>query len=302
MHFHFCLATLPEVFRESVQDTVLLIAAGLEETGCTVTIDDAQVIYGGRAINLVIEHFEDDSAADLVATKRAKGADFPLGIVFTENLDDRNVMAGDFSWRTESFKRVADVADFIWYFIPDTERHSDILDPGKCARFEVGYSDRYASVRLQPVRDIDFYLPGLAYPRRKPILERLHQLGYSVRSSDLSTPAYIYRSLMGRSKAILDIRRFDDTTNMSTIRVTNGAANGVVVVAERFDESALSVFYDYTVTTDYSGFIDRCIALVENEDPIGIGLANRTRFMKERPLKPFVERLLAMPLLDRWRS
>jgi hypothetical protein len=106
---------------------------------------------------------------------------------------------------------------------------------------------------------------------------------------------------MGRSKAILDIRRFDDTTNMSTVRVTNGATNGIAVVAERFDRSALSVFYDYTITTDYSDFIDRCVSLVEREDPIALGLANKARFMMERPLKPFVERLLAMPLLDRWR-
>lgn len=302
MHFHFCLATLPEVFRESVQDTVLLIAAGLEDAGCIVTIDDAQVIYGGRTINLVLEHFEGDAAADLVATKRAKGVDFPLGVVFTENLDDRNVMAGDFAWRTESFRRVAEAADFIWYFIPGTERHTKILDPAKCARFEPGYSDRYAKVPLQAERDIDFYLPGLAYPRRRPILERLHDLGYSVRSSDLATPAYIYRSLMGRAKAILDIRRFDDTTNMSTVRVTNGAANGIAIIAERFDESALSVFYDYTVATDYAHFVERCVHLVELDDPVAIGAVARTRFAAERPLKPIVDRLLAMPILDRWRG
>jgi hypothetical protein len=302
MHFHFCLATLPAVFRESVQDTVLLMAAGLEDAGCAVTIDDARVMYGGTAINLVIEHFEGDVPDSLVATKREKGADFPLGIVFTENLHDRNVMAGDFAWRTESFKRVAEVADFVWYFIPGTERHTDIVDPSKCARFEAGYSTRFATVPVQAARDIDFFLPGLSYPRRKPILEKLHELGYHVRASDLATPAYIYRSLMGRAKAILDIRRFVDTTNMSTVRVVNGAANGIAVVAERFDESALGAFYDYTIATDYERFVERCVHLVEREDPVAIGAAARARFAAERPLKPRVERLLAMPMLDRWRG
>ena len=301
MHFHFCLATMPPVFRESVQDTVLLMAAGLEDCGHTVTIDDARAIFGGNVVNLVIEHFEGDAAASLVATKRAKGNDFPLGLIFTENLSDRNVMAGEFAWRTESFRQVADVSDFIWYFIPGTERHTAIIDPAKCSRFAVGYSPRFAQVALQPVRDIDFFLPGLAYPRRKPILERLHALGYHVRVSDLTTPAYIYRSLMGRAKAILDIRRFDDTTNMSTVRVANGATNGIAVIAERFDRSDLGELYAYTATADYDGFVDRCVQLVEREDPIAVGRAHGERFARERPLRPMVAKLLETPRLDPWK-
>jgi len=204
MHFHFCLATLPAIFRESVQDAITLFAAGLEEGGNRVTIDDARVIYGGRSINLILEHFEGDAVESLIATKRSKGNDFPLGILFTEDLRDTNVMSGDFSWRSENFRRVAEAADFIWYLIPETELRTDIVDPAKCHRLEVGYTERFATIPVQPVRDIDFFLPGLAYPRRKPILEKLHGLGYHVRSSDLTTPAYIYRSLMGRAKAILE--------------------------------------------------------------------------------------------------
>src|SRR3546814_5514627 len=63
-------------------------------------------------------------------------------------------------------------------------------------------------------RSIDFFLPGLSYPRRRIILEALHARGYHVRSSDLTLPAYIYRSLMGRSKAIIDINRFEGATHM----------------------------------------------------------------------------------------
>jgi hypothetical protein len=302
MHFQICLSTLPAVFRESVQDTLLLIGAGLEDCGCAFTIDDTRVVYGGRTINLFLEHFEGDSAESLVQTKKMKGRDFPLGLIFTENLDDTNVMAGPFAWRTENFRRVAEIADFIWYFIPGTERHASIVDPAKSARFEAGYSKRFATVPLQAERDVDFFLPGLTYPRRKPIIERLHALGYHVRTSDLTMPAYIYRSLMGRSKAIIDIRRFDDTTNMSTVRVVNGAANGIAVIAEDFDRSNLAQFYDYTLTTDYDGFVDRCVHLVEREDPVAIGADIQKKFAREQPLKPNVERLLIHPTLDPFRA
>src|SRR3546814_3428724 len=86
-------------------------------------------------------------------------------------------------------------------------------------------------------RSIDFFLPVLSYPRRRIILEALHARGYHVRSSDLTLPAYIYRSLMGRSKAIIDINRFEGATHMSPMRICNGASNGIAVISEQFDTS-----------------------------------------------------------------
>ncbi len=302
MHFHFCLATMPHVFRESVQDLITLISAGLEEAGNRVTVNDARVIFGGRAINLVLEHFEGDAANDLVATKRAKGRDFPLGLVFTEDLRDTNVMSGDFAWRADSFRRVAEVADFIWYLIPGTELRTDIVDPAKCSLFEVGYCARFANIPVQAERDIDFFLPGLAYPRRKPILEKLHALGYDVRSSDLRTPAYIYRSLIGRAKAILDIRRFENTKTLSIVRICMGATNGIAVLAEQFAEADFADMYRYTVPIDFDGFVEGCVEFVERADPIAAGLASQELFKRERPLSRTIQALLSAPVFDPFRG
>jgi len=301
MHFHFCLATMPAVFRESVQDLITLIGAGLEECGCRVTFDDARVIFGGSAINLILEHFEGDAAKDLVATKRAKGSDFPLGLIFSEDLRDPNVMAGDFTWRTENFQRVAEVADFIWYVIPGTERRTDIIDPEKCRQIEFGYSARFATVPVQAQRDIDFFLPGLAYPRRKPILEQLHARGYHVRSSDLTTPAYIYRSLMGRAKTILDIRRFENTRTLSVVRICMAAMNGLAVLAEKFDDADFAEMYPYTVPIDFDTYVERSIEFVEREDAVAVGTAKRDALMRERPFKRYIESLLAAPYFDFFR-
>ena len=292
MRFHFSLATLPVQFHESVQDTILLIVSGLQDCGHGVTIDNEKVKVDGSAINLMLEHFDEEAAASVVATKLQKGDDFPLGIIFTENLTDQNVMAGNFASRTDNFKRVAEVADFLWYFIPGTDENISVISPSKCFFFEVGYSDRFALAPIQEVRDIDFLLPGLTYPRRKPILEKLFALGYQVRSTDLTTPAYIYHNLIGRSKIILDIRRFEDTINMSTIRVCNGATNGITVIAEKFDTSKLGELYDYTITTNYSNFVDCCVDTIEKLDPIEIGIKHKKMFMQNRPLKLYVEKLL----------
>jgi hypothetical protein len=89
MHFHICLFNVPQVFRVRVQDFLTFVETGLKECGCRVTIDDSRLVFGGRAINLVLEHFEGSAAKDIVATKRAKGADFPLGVLFTAPKFDR---------------------------------------------------------------------------------------------------------------------------------------------------------------------------------------------------------------------
>jgi len=302
MHFQFCLTTLPPNFHESVQDNVLLIGAGLKDCGCDVTVDNERVVYGGKTINLVLENFDNETTASLVQTKKVKGADFPLGVVLTENLGDKNVMAGEFAWRGENFRRVAEIADFVWYFMPGSRHYPDMIDPAKSGQFEFGYSPHYRNVPLATHRDIDFFLPGLTYPRRKPILERLHALGYHVRTSDLTVPAYIYNNLMGRARAIIELKRFDDIENMSPGRVVLGATNGIAVIAEQFDRTELSYLYDYTVTTDFDGFVDRCVHLAEHEDLIATGLEKQAQFARERPLKPNVERLLAAPVFDRYRA
>jgi len=302
MHFHFCLATMPQVFRESVQDTIMLIAAGLEDSGCRVTIDDARVIYDGSAINLILEHFDGDAANDIVATKKPKGGGFPFGLIFTEDLDDANVMSGDFAWRAENFRKVAESADFVWHYHPSAGQRPDIVDPAKCGKLDIGYSARFATIPMQPVRDIDFFLPGLVYPRRKPIIDRLHALGYHVRVSDLTTPAYIYRSLIGRAKAILDIRRFDDTTNLSLVRITLAATNGIATLTEKFDNADYSEFYRYAVPIEFDSYIERCIDFVERDDAIAVGAALRDKFIAERPFKPFIERPLVAPFFDAFRA
>lgn len=302
MHFHFCLATLPAVFRESVQDFVTLLASGLNDCGCKVTIDDSQVIYGGKAINLFIEHFEGDTVGDIIETKRQKGRDFPFGILFCENLNDTEVMSGEFAWRSDSFRRVAEVSDFVWHLMPGTEQRTDIVDPEKCSLLTLGYSAGFKNIPLQPERDIDFYLPGLAYPRRKSVLQKLSDLGYTVRSSDLKTPAYIFRSLMGRSKAILEIGRFENTSTPSTVRICIGATNSIPVLAEKFKGPDFDYMYSYTIAADFDSYVGRCIDLMEREDPIAIGKAIHDKFAAERPFKPILDALLAEKRFDPFRD
>jgi hypothetical protein len=56
------------------------------------------------------------------------------------------------------------------------------------------------------------------------------------------------------------------------------------------------------LTTDYDGFVDRCVHLVEREDPVAIGADIQKKFAREQPLKPNVERLLIHPTLDPFRA
>jgi hypothetical protein len=79
---------------------------------------------------------------------------------------------------------------------------------------------------------------------------------------------------------------------MSTIRVCNGATNGITVIAEKFDTSKLGELYDYTITTNYSNFVDCCVDTIEKLDPIEIGIKHKKMFMQNRPLKLYVEKLL----------
>ena len=66
----------------------------------------------------------------------------------------------------------------------------------------------------------------------------LYALGYHVRTSDLTMPAYIYRSLMGRAKAIIDIRRHNSNfcaehfLEMCRRQVERAIADGPIAYGE----------------------------------------------------------------------
>jgi hypothetical protein len=103
---------------------------------------------------------------------------------------------------------------------------------------------------------------------------------------------------MGRAKIMVDIKRFEDTTNMSTIRVRNGASNGICVVAERFDESELVKMFDYTITCETSKYVSTCVDLAEANDYIAVGLRLKEKFKAERVLKYYVADMLPAPYLQ----
>jgi hypothetical protein len=302
MHLHACLATLPAVYRSSVHDTLSLIGAGLGDCGCDFTIDVSRAIFADGTVNLFVDHFEAEAANSVVATKRAKGRDFPLGIVVTSFLSDPTAAGNDAAGRADGLRRVAEVADFVWHLQPDLGHRQDGIDPAKCRRIEAGHSERLATIPVQTRRDVDFFLPGFPHPHRKPMLAKLEALGYHVRCGDLTLPAYIHRALMGRAKVILDPLRTQNARQTSPVRIAIAASNGLAVASERPELSALADLYDYASAFGTETYIENCIELVERADFVALGRTARDRFARERPLRPRFELLLAQAALDPYRD
>jgi hypothetical protein len=297
MHFHFNLRNLPPIHRFGTQDLVEGIRAGLEDCGHFVTFDDRDFL-DRPAVNLILEHFNEETAAQLREIKSAADGRMVLGIIATEDLHDPLIMANEFQWRRDAFLMAMDAADFVWTVLPNIDDYRTFSTTENVFRFEWGYSDRLVNVPLAPFRDIDVFLPGHLYPYRQRVVEDLESQGLRVRATNYQMPIHIYRSLAGRSKVILDVPREPGLRFLSYSRLALGLNNAIAVVSECFDESPLSMYYDYTVRARRDDLVETCLRTVREQDAVALGRAAFERYRAEKPMAKMVERLLDHPLFD----
>lgn len=294
IHFHFNLRNLPPLHRHGTQDIIGEMKAGLEDCGHFVSLDD-QDFFAAPVINLIFENFTEETVPSLRAFKQEAGDGLIFGVICGEDLLDPLIMDGEFSWRRDAMMQAAEIADFVWTLIPNVEEYGRFTDADKVFWFELGYSDRIRTIQRAPHCDIDVFMPGNLYPYRETAVNALTARGLKVRSSNYQMPINVYQSIAGRSKVILDIGRDKGLRFLSSTRIILGVNNEIVVVSEKFDQSPLKFFYDYTVAAKSDDLVDLCEQTVRDPSVIELGQAMTKRFQVDHPVGPKVMRLLENP-------
>ncbi len=91
------------------------------DCGNFVSVDD-QDFLAAPAINIIFEHFKDDTVASLREFKKGAGDGLILGILTGEDLHDPLVMDKEFQWRRDAFMEAIEFVDFVWTLLPNTAR------------------------------------------------------------------------------------------------------------------------------------------------------------------------------------
>ena len=117
MIFNFILANHHETSLNSLGDLVEPICQGLEQGGHHV-IRYGIDLHQAPTVNVLVEFFKDDTIVDdFLRFKRDHGDQFVLGLIGTEDPDDRLVM-DNYPNRRRNLERIAAAADFVWTLLP----------------------------------------------------------------------------------------------------------------------------------------------------------------------------------------
>ena len=261
------------------------------DCGNFVSVDD-QDFLAAPAINIIFEHFKDDTVASLREFKKGAGDGLIVGILTGEDLHDPLVMDKEFQWRRDAFMEAIEFVDFVWTLLPNTADYSEFTDVEKVFWFELGYSERLRTISRTETFDTDVFLPGHLYPYRQRVVEALQASGVRVRVSNYQMPIHVYRSVAGRSKVILDVARDKGLRFLSSSRILLGINNSIPVVSEKFDETPLNYFYNYAVTAESDNLVEACIQCLQNPSRVMRGEEATATFKTEHPMAEKTQQLL----------
>jgi len=302
MIFNFVLANHHETSLNSLGDLVEPICQGLEQCGHHV-IRYGIDLHQAPAVNVLVEFFKDDAIVDdFLRFKRDHGDRFVLGLIGTEDPDDRLVM-DNYPNRRRNLERIAAAADFVWTLLPVEEFYRQICGADRVRLLRYGFSERCVEPDMigdPKWRDIDAVLYGNAHPYRQRIVDALAAHGLTcVCTQREAYPDYVAADLIRRAKVLLDVRRGPEVRYLSPTRILRGLHSGTMVLSERFDAGPLSYLYDYTVASPYDELAERCHALIKSGGFVERGFAALAKFRAETSMRDSMARALEVPALRR---
>ncbi len=208
--------------------------------------------FNGDGINLVFEHFTDESISDgIISIKRKHGV--KIGIIATELIVGKRIPYArsgltaseqESSNRVRLFDQMARELDFVWCFLQRTA--VDYANKSKiCHFFPVGSIKDQVPAYLSPPRNIDVFFFGRKTPFRAAIIESIEKLGISVVSFGLGfsngmLDEFWLKNILLRTKIGLSLsfekyhgsKHGVDPRFASCLRVKQMLDSGVCVVSE----------------------------------------------------------------------
>jgi len=305
MIFNFVLANHHETSLNSLGDLLEPIFQGLEDCGHHV-IRYGIDLHAAPMVNVLVEFFKDDAIVDdFLRFKRQHGDRFVLGLIGTEDPEDRLVMDA-YPNRRRNLERIAAAADFVWTLLPVEPFYQAICGPDRVRLLRYGFSERCVDLDMikdPKLRDIDAVLYGNVHPHRRRIVDALEAKGLTcVCTQREAYPDYVALDLIRRAKVLLDIRRSPDVRYLSPTRILRGLHSGTAVLAEEFDHGVLSYLYDYTTAVPYEALADRCREIIGSGGFVERGFAALAKFRAETSMRENVAAALKAPVFERLAS
>lgn len=297
MLFNIYIGNHIEEARPLLADIIFPLKTALELCGHLVNIDDNHWAVSPMVTNIFIENFGDDFLAQIIKDKQEYGSAFRFGIVSTEDLLDPQVMQGHKNaQRLNNFLKALEIADFTWTIIANESELGQYSASENIALFELGGSEILRQTRPRPAqhKDIDFLFMGRNQPYREPLFRMLVKYGFSVRLTGGLLPDYYRNSLLERAKVAIDMRRGPEVRFTSPSRLCVGINNGILMVAEEFDQSPLKNWHNFTQNADYYNLIDTAINAVQ-DDFVGKGEEMRQKLLSQKPISQMAAQALNIP-------
>jgi hypothetical protein len=284
MLFSFFLGTLPPERVKRLRDLVSALRCGLTEAGHPVTTYGLGLVPA-PGINLLIEGFADDGAADMLLKLKADhGEKMHLGIVCADDLaDDDAMQVATMPRRAANLRRLLPVADFAWTLLPQ-----ELPGAGKAARLELGFSAGLVCrnpIAEPGLRDLDVLILGEMTSHRQAILERLRERGltcYAPAATPL--PGFVLGDLVRRAKLLVDLRRHASARFASPVTICLGLHHGTLVVSEGRD-TGLGRAGTYVAAVDPGDVVEQCVQIVRSGLAVQTGLAALAKFRGETSLR-----------------
>jgi len=299
MHFHLQLANHYFGGLYLIEDIVTPIVWGLRARGHRVTMGFMPNLPSWPTIVLLLEFFDRDDIADsFIAWKTQPGPRKCIGLVCTEDINDKLVMERpEYPGRRRNLLRILQHCEFVWPIVPS--EYDQYVPPERLAFLEFGYVEALRRDGLAAGdRDIDVLLYGSMNDRRQAVLDALKGRGLKVAATRGWLPDYMRDNLLGRSKVVLDVKRSDDVKFTSPSRICTAVQMGATLLSERFDTSRLASLYAYTQPCPFGEVVDRATALARSSDWQDLGPAARERFKSETSMAENLARAMRLPIFD----
>lgn len=302
MIFNFYLANHHETSLNSLGDLLEPIWHGLMENGHRVIRFGTQ-LHLAPVVNVMLEFFDRDSFVDeVVELKRQQGERFVLGLICSEDPEDRIVMDA-VSNRLANMRRVLAIADFVWTLLPVPSFYERTGCADRTAVLHYGFSPAYLDrdrIGELARRDVDAVLYGNEHEYRAKVAETIRRHGYGCLITRREYyPSFMTDDLIRRAKIVIDMRRGPGVRFLSPTRIVKGLHSGTAVVSERFDTSEIANLYRYTTACDYAEIGERCVEILRSRQAVEVGAEALERFRAETSMKDNMARLLKLPVFGR---
>jgi hypothetical protein len=229
----------------TIADTVWFLRQALRDCGHEVQINAS--VRTDR-VNILIEHFIDDAAIDLMRRGRDLGARYI--VVATEPISHGRFHGGvlrqhwhygdgdRWTRRFDGFMRVASFCDAIWVLDQSMlDSYRQVLPDANVLYLPHAHVTGFGLVQHLPEaqKDIDFYFSGTITSYRESLLKELQRRGHTVLAHEQGAAPYLRDEWQSRAKVCLSLRLDEANLIPSVSRMHYHLHQANYLIHERYE-------------------------------------------------------------------